>query len=921
MACIASMAIPAKPTPMTITQPDGSTVTVTLRGDERSHWYQSEDGYVLLRNTNDALVYATVDAAGQLQPSGILAQEVAHRSPEAKTFLSTLNKATVGQALDRRMAQSPRTKAEHQSMSRAPQQAPQDSYGVGLFPGTHFPPIGSPKAVVILVQYSDVKFTISDPYDYFNSMINEPGFSRYSGTGSVMDFFVQNSNNLFTPQFDVFGPVTLPNARNYYGGNDWYGNDQNPEKMAIHACNILDDTVDFSQYDNDGDGKIDNVFIFYAGTGEASGGPSSSVWPHSWDVSAATSTVYRYDGVRLDRYACSNEWTGSRPDGIGTFVHEFSHVMGLPDLYSTNYTSAFTPGGYSALDYGPYNNDGCTPPNYGAFERNALGWMQPEIITATTGACTLPKIADNKAYLIPTSKSSEFFLLENRQKEGWDKYIPGHGMLIWHVDYNKTKWESNVVNDTPSHQYVDIEEADGTQSENTRAGDTWPGTSGKTEFTKDTRPALRTWGNVGIDLDIKNITESRGEISFTVGDVVAPEPDPVTALEVDSAEITPTTFVARWTPSELATSYRIEVKDSEGGYPGKWKLCDVGSNNFVTVTDLQPSSDYFFKVWAVNKGTVSEESNSVDVTTAKATVDFYTTVALESPEQTDTSFVASWEPIEVAEDYLLTVKKEVTFPSYTDTVDFANDLVLPAGWTTDAMFVYKATHYGQAPSSLRFTNSGYVQSPTYPDVVSAYSFWSKGINCSAGNTIVVKGYSAAAKAWVTLNTYPVSFDEEGVTIACDSLPEEVVRIRLEYVESEHKGYLALDDITVTYGGTLKELADLQEYTELATGNTTTFDVTGLEPSTTYVYTVQAINGRLKAVASKQVRVTTKDREVDSLAGIAADNVALIGRELTSAEPVQVYTVDGRLVATGTRITLTPGVYIVRASTPKKIIVK
>ena len=163
------------------------------------------------------------------------------------------------------------------------------------------------------------------------------------------------------PDFDIYGPVTLSKNMSYYGGNDIYGNDKNPEKMIIEACQLLDDEVDFAQYDNDGDGYIDNIYVFYAGKGEASGGSKDTVWPHSWNITAATSTPYIFDGVRLDRYACSNENEGSHPDGVGTFVHGFSHVMGLPDLYATSYTSSFTPGAWSCMDYGPYNNDGRTP--------------------------------------------------------------------------------------------------------------------------------------------------------------------------------------------------------------------------------------------------------------------------------------------------------------------------------------------------------------------------------------------------------------------------------------------------------------------------------------------------------------------------------------------------------------------------------
>ena len=140
--------------------------------------------------------------------------------------------------------------------------------------------------------------------------------------------------------------------------------------MVIEACRQLNPEIDFSQYDLDNDQYIDNVFIFYAGQGEASGGSSDCVWPHSWEVEIAEmGSQHIFDNVHLNRYACSNEWElsalgyGYRPVGIGTFIHEFSHVMGLPDLDSTQYVEdTFTPGAWSVMDYGPYNNYGCTPP-------------------------------------------------------------------------------------------------------------------------------------------------------------------------------------------------------------------------------------------------------------------------------------------------------------------------------------------------------------------------------------------------------------------------------------------------------------------------------------------------------------------------------------------------------------------------------
>ncbi len=444
--------------------------------------------------------------------------------------------------------------------------------GLGLVPSS-FPPYGEPKGLVILVEYQDVRFSgtkdkpeegeepVFDAYDYFNRMLNEEGFSDYDGTGSARDWFIFNSNGLFMPHFDVYGPVTLPNKMKYYGGNDPYRNDRYPERMAIHACEILDETVDFSQYDTDGDGKIDNVFIFYAGLGEADGGGSDTVWPHSFDVSSATKKKYIFDGVQLDHYACSNEIDNqyNRPDGIGTFVHEFSHVLGLPDLYSTIYNDAFTPGDWSPLDSGPYNNQGRTPPNYSTFERYALGWMEPTEIkglysftqqedpensdqredpmqiptrsdnssddseedpeepNVTVECYTLPNLAEENVAFISWASDSEYFLFENRQKTGNDAYIPGHGMLVWHIDYNEEIWYYNQVNNTPSHQYVDLVEADNSKSTKSRSGDSFPGTKNKTSYGEETRPAFKTWSKEYMGFNLENIAESEdGIISFDV---------------------------------------------------------------------------------------------------------------------------------------------------------------------------------------------------------------------------------------------------------------------------------------------------------------------------------------------------------------------------------------------------------------------
>lgn len=521
---------PAKPGLLTRLQPDGTTVQYRIVGDERGHVLLSEDGYVLA-DIDNALYYANVLDNGTLTTSGILAKPLELRQVADIEFLSQIDSQK-----NRSLLQSMRQRKIMREISDkdlldddTDDDADIDSIDsdsvdmhIGKFSDSHFPAFGEVRSLVVLVEYTDVPFTLEDPYDYFYRMYNEEGFSDNDGTGSARDYFIENSKGQFAPQFDVYGPLVLSHKRSYYGGNDWAGNDKNPEKMAIEACQQLDSIVDFNIYDTDHDGFIDNIYIVYAGDGEASGGVANTVWPHAWQVTEATGTPYYFDDVRLDRYACGNEWETDGPDGVGTLIHEFSHVLGLPDLYSINYTGAFTPGSWSVLDAGSYNNDGHTPPLYSIFERNAMGWTTPECLP-DSGLCALPQISEHDGYMVRTSKNHEFFLLENRQLSSWDTFLPGHGMLVWHIDYNESAWYNNTVNDNGSHQYVNIIEADNRLSEFTRSGDAFPGTSNVTSFSPDTKPAFVTWKKESTGYALTCIEENDSIITFIVNE---PKEDP-----------------------------------------------------------------------------------------------------------------------------------------------------------------------------------------------------------------------------------------------------------------------------------------------------------------------------------------------------------------------------------------------------------
>lgn len=558
-----AMAIPAKPGFIAYTQPDGTVINVKMTGDEHGHLLYSEGGLLLVEKDGH-LEYATFDESGCPKASGIIAkpsnesQALGLRLQTDAQLEDWITKIAANRTsrLDRLRSLPALRKAATRSEGDAEGSGSEDASDGNIEEGANdgeqqgddngpivpmnfgrcastFPVLGEQKGLVILVEYDDVEFKYGD-FDYFNRMLNEEGFSDYGSLGSVRDWFIDNSDGRFLPEFDVYGPVKLPNIRKYYGGNDILGNDERPYEMAIHACQILDEDVDFSQYDMDGDGLIDNVFIFYAGKGEHDSNISNAVWPHSWDIAlAGTNEEYSFDGVKLNHYACTCEYPSGykRPDGIGTFVHEFSHVMGLPDLYVTTYTGGFTPGAWSVMDTGPYNNDRLTPPNYSSYEKVALGWI--DFLPFSEGRMEIPELsATGVAYAMPTEKDNEFFFFENRQQTGNDEFLPGHGMLVWHVDYRESIWDMNVVNNTSRHQYVDLVEADNVKSESTRAGDAFPGTKNVTSFGFNTKPQLASWAKNPVAFDLVDIEESEdGLISFNAVVPEIEEPGAVDAIE------------------------------------------------------------------------------------------------------------------------------------------------------------------------------------------------------------------------------------------------------------------------------------------------------------------------------------------------------------------------------------------------------
>ena len=339
---------------------------------------------------------------------------------------------------------------------------------------TEFPTMGKIKGVVILAAFVDVPFSVSP--DSINTLLSnrynadnyteEIDFNEYSevhGTmcplkatipGSARDYFRTQSFGQFVPSFDVIGPVTLSQKRSYYGANNSSGNDKNTAGMIREACQKAYDLglTDFTDYDNDGDGTVDFVYVVYAGSDEAQTGIEEAIWAKASNISLTLS-----NGMKIGRYACSGELVIDLPvvAGIGTFVHEFSHVLGLPDFYNTK-TDDFTMDVWSVMDYGMYNAEGFVPCGYTAFERYSLGWIPMHTLDAPATMSIGTTTEEGKGFRIFTSgteaDTASFYLLENIRKEGWNRYAPTNGLLISEVTYNASAWKGNTVN-TSTHRH------------------------------------------------------------------------------------------------------------------------------------------------------------------------------------------------------------------------------------------------------------------------------------------------------------------------------------------------------------------------------------------------------------------------------------------------------------------------------------
>lgn len=542
-----SFAAKAYPGPITVIQSDGTELTVYLHGDEHFSWSSASDGTLLVQVGKNYYV-AQVEEDGTLKATPQLAHNPESRNATEKNMAEAQDKDRFFKATDATL----QSLAKNLNTDIATTKK-------------YFPHSGAPKTLVILVQFPDCKFLSSDPKTAFNYFLNaesgeqapEALTSAYNGSnyGSVKQYFTEMSKGTFTPIFDVAGVVTVSESYTYYGQDALENNrDIYSKDLVVEACKLAKSQlgVNFSDYDLNNDGKADLVYIIYAGIGQNLGGDANTIWAHTRAGANYTidneTNIYSY-GLNCELNA-PDKTTTNYISGIGVFCHEFSHCMGIPDLYPYN-TAAHVnnqePEYWDLMDAGEYWNRGFNPAAYSPWELDIVGWdSNIETLGNTAQQLELqPYYQDRKVYKIE-AHDGQYLLLQNLQKVGWWKGFPSHGLLIHRIDYNKpTVGLDYRMNQTPGSPEVTILPADGIilsgylsgkgknytdkEYQLSHLSDPFPGRNNVTQLTE-----AKLNNGVLLTNLLYNIKETDGVITFDyLKDFTTGIDSPITNVEAD----------------------------------------------------------------------------------------------------------------------------------------------------------------------------------------------------------------------------------------------------------------------------------------------------------------------------------------------------------------------------------------------------
>ena len=607
-------AIPAKPGKIDFKQPDGQILTITLQGDEFIHWAETIDNYTVLQNEKGYYAYAIQDRNGLL----VISNQIAHNPNERRSDeIHFLKSAPPKLRFDKSQVQEAMEKWGGQK---------------GLEKRGGFPTIGSHNLVMILANFNNTSTTYTQTD--FDNYMNQEGFN---GTGSFKDYYLEVSYGQLVMTTVVTAWVTVPNSHDYYGPDTKWG------EFARDAVEAADAIVDYSQFDNDGDGDVDGVAIIHQGAGQEASGSTNDIWSHSWNLSSAGYTIVN-DGVTVDSYTTQPEIaSGGGMSTIGVMCHEFGHNLGAPDYYDTNYGddgySMTGTGQWDIMAGGSWNNGGANPAQHNAYTKwKYYEWIAPTELTYGQQVSMANSAEnDNGFYYYTTPTTNEYWLLENRQQIGFDSYVPGHGLLIYHVDESYINSHDNA-NDINAGEHQGLYPVCATATGNptstygtiNSSGTPFPGTGPKTEFTDATTPASISWASANTNKPVTNISEGSNIITF---DFMGGGSNPSNFV---ASAVSPSQINLSWDASAFEGAVIAFSIDGTFGtpvngtnyiagntIPGGGVVLYNGAGSSYSHTGLQSSTLYHYKIWAkedvtptYTTGTTTLESTLCDAITS-----------------------------------------------------------------------------------------------------------------------------------------------------------------------------------------------------------------------------------------------------------------------------------------------------------------
>lgn len=563
--CLTSVSIsclyagPARPGVITVTQNDGSMIRVRIHGDEFHNYATTEEGYLIAPDSDGDWAFAKIGPDGLPKATSVKAKPASRLSGEDRALLgSALRKGLRPEgmtAFQRRLAATARTYSLTTRSSDGSVSAPP------LLGGTTWRPVGTKKILVILAEYPDKPFSKGSRTE-FDELLNSRNYITNGATGSVWKYYNDNSNGQFDPEFTVVGPYRLSHNRAWYRDR---GMD-----MAAEAARLADADVDFSQFAENGTAR--DFFVFYSGGAQSSGDPDG-IWPHRSTMSLTL------DGVRIPGYACSSELEpsssgliGNGLAGIGSFCHEFGHIIGWPDFYDTDTNDGSDGDGprfFSLMDYGTYNNDSRTPPALGILERWMMGWAEPEVLTAG-GDYNLDAVTEGKGYLVRTETEGDYFLLECRGsgKTVWDRkeyldyygYGQDWGLLVYHVNGNNTAlWIGNTTNNVKGRECYRILYSNPNKNGTVEPAYIpkhcfYPGGSNVTSIASDSKSGFMSADGKKTEVEIPSIRLDEGQGSVRLS--VSERSGSVTDIK---SEVFQHDILLSW-QDDLSTSWTVEWK-------------------------------------------------------------------------------------------------------------------------------------------------------------------------------------------------------------------------------------------------------------------------------------------------------------------------------------------------------------------------